>query len=447
MNRVFLCALLCVGLGVTVVSVLAQTPAPGAAPGATAAAPAATVVKPTSDWPCWRGPYHNGITASTQKWSATWPAEGPKKLWTTKIGIGYSSPVVVGGKVFLGGFGVAKLGGKKDWDTLYCLNADTGEIVWQQALPNTGVNIGAATTPSVDGNVVYMVSNACGVGAYDVQTGKEIWTHDMGQDGVKATERRCWCTAPIVEGNVIVLNGGTSGIGLDKATGKVAWKSDPDVAPFMSSVPFDTNGQLLVLMVTGKNIVAVKPADGTVVFGSTRKEISWKVSGPDMFADPVVQGSDVEFCGAWLTLKDGKVVLNKEGDKKRNLDLGSTCQPILYNGCIYAPHAYKSFNSKLDEYGYRCRDWATGEIKWEQKGVCGQQILVDDKLVILGIDGTLVIAQATPEKYVELGRAPIFPGYKDGTRESHCLVAPAFADGRVYLRKDNTVVCVDLRQN
>ena len=444
MSRIALSVSLLVCTALAAGSVAAQNPAP---PPVAPATPGGTVVKPTADWPCWRGPYHNGMTASTQKWSATWPAEGPKKLWTIKIGQGYSSPVVVGGKVFIGGFGVAKLGGKKDWDTLYCLNAETGEIVWQQPLPNTGVNTGTATTPSVDGNVVYMVSNACGVGAYDVQTGKEIWTHDLGEDGVKAIERRCWSGAPIVEGNLVILNGGTSGIALDKATGKVVWKSDPDTAPFMSSVPFDIDGQRLVLMMTGKNIVAVKPADGSVVFGSTRKEVSWKVSTPDMFADPVVLAGDVELSGAWLTLKDGKVVLNKEGDRKRNLDLGSTCQPILYNGCIYAPHAYKSFNSKLEEYGYRCRDWATGDIKWEQKGVCGQQILADDRLVILGIDGTLVIVQATPEKYTELARTPIFPGYKDGARETHCLVAPAFADGRVYLRKGDTVVCVDLRQN
>ena len=135
------------------------------------------------------------------------------------------------------------------------------------------------------------------------------------------------------------------------------------------------------------------------------------------------------------------------GSGKRNLDLGSIGQPIVYQGCIYAPHPYKAFNSKLSEYGYRCRDWATGEIKWEQKGICGQQILVDDKLVILGIDGTLVIAQANPEKYVELARASIFTGYKDGQRdENQCLVAPAFANGRLYLRQNDTITCLDLRE-
>lgn len=410
-----------------------------------------TKVKPvlTADWPCWRGPYHNGRTASTRRWTTRWPAEGPKKLWTTKIGQGYSSPVVSGDRVFIGGWGDPRKGGKRDWDTLYCLSADTGEILWQTPFPNTAKNIGTAATPTVEGSVVYAVSNACAVAAFDVQTGKEIWRRDLSQEGVKPIQRRCWSAAPLVEGDLLILNGGTSGIALEKATGKVAWKSDPDVVPYVSPVPIDVDGQHLVLMMTGKNVVAVKPADGSVVFGSTRKEISWKITIDNLFGDPVVRGGDVELSGIWLKLKDGKVVWDRKGDRKRNYNIASTCQPILYHGCIYGSHMIENKGSltKLQQFSTRCRDWATGEVKWEQVGLCGQQIMVDDKLLILGIDGSLVVVQATPEKYTELARTSVFPGYKDGDQMTHCLVAPAFADGRVYLRKGDTVVCLDLRRD
>ncbi len=408
-----------------------------------AAAPGSTV-----DWPCWRGPDHNGSIVSQRKWVATWPAEGPKRLWTAKIGKGYSSPVIGGDHVLIGAFGDPKAINRKekDWDTLYCLNATTGEIVWQTPMAIDGKTVLTAGTPLVDGNVVYMVSNAGQVGAFDVATGKELWACDMTQAGVKIIERRCWSSAPLLEGNLLILNGGTTGIAIDKTDGKVAWKSEPDTAPYMSPVPIDIDGQHLVFLVTGTKLVAVKPADGTVIFSANRKEVSYKVSSPDLWADPIVRGSEVEFSSVLLNFKDGKIAM-PAGGGKRNLDLGSIGQPIAYKGCIYAPHPYKAFNSKLEEYGYRCRDWATGEIKWEQKGICGQQILVDDKLVILGIDGTLVIAQANPEKYVELARASIFTGYKDGQRdENQCLVAPAFANGRLYLRQNDTITCLDLRE-
>jgi len=137
-------------------------------------------VKPASSWPGWRGPYRNGITATTQKWSVNWPEAGPKKIWTTRIGDGYSCAVVVGNRVLFGGWGVVN--GKKNCDSLYCLNADTGEILWQRGLLGKTSGWQTASTPIVDGNVVYMISDMCGVGAYEVETGKEVWTHDMGQE-------------------------------------------------------------------------------------------------------------------------------------------------------------------------------------------------------------------------------------------------------------------------
>src|SRR5438552_8350589 len=52
-----------------------------------------------NDWPCWRGPDHNGI--STEKaWSSSWPGDGPKHLWKASVGTGFSSVSVVKGRLF-----------------------------------------------------------------------------------------------------------------------------------------------------------------------------------------------------------------------------------------------------------------------------------------------------------------------------------------------------------
>jgi len=228
---------------------------------------------------------------------------------------------------------------------------------------------------------------------------------------------------------------------LDKTTGKVVWKSDPDVSAYVSPVAIDVDGQHLILMVTGTNIVAVKPADGSTVFSAARKSI--KATEHELFADPIVVGNDIEFSGIWMTLKDGNVV---HGNKTRNYTPGTACQPILLDGCIYGPNAYNGPTGKVSDYGYRCRDWASGEIKWEQKGIVGQQILVDDKLVMLSIDGKLIVLKASSDKYEELARAQIFSGYKEGVKDTHCLTAPTFVDGKLYLRKGDSAMCLDLRE-
>ena len=64
------------------------------------AAGATQPVPPTNgDWPGYRGPHRNGI--STEKgWQSQWPAEGPKRLWSAQVGLGYSAVSVADGKAF-----------------------------------------------------------------------------------------------------------------------------------------------------------------------------------------------------------------------------------------------------------------------------------------------------------------------------------------------------------
>jgi outer membrane protein assembly factor BamB len=371
-------------VGLVAATVPAAAPAPSAAP--------AGAVKPTPDWPCWRGPYHNGITASPRKWATAWPAEGPKKLWTAKIGPGYSSMAVASGRVFAGGWGDPKVVGKPKWDSLFCVDAETGKVLWTAALPTTGENknIGTAPTPAVGGDVVVAISNSGGVAAFDVKSGQPLWTREMEKDFKSKAPGYCWAASPMVLGDVVIIGGGAHGIGLDRKTGKTLWQSDPSTAACISPVPCEIDGEAAVVLLTGAEMSAVRPADGSVIYGSPLKEISWKVRMP-LYADPIVSGRQIELGGIWLTLDGGKV-------------------------------------------------------KWDKPGVAGHPIIVDDVLLVFGIDGTLTLARTGPDQFQELARAVIFPGYKDGEQASHTVTAPAFADGRVYLRKVDTITCIDLRE-
>src|SRR5947208_7121904 len=54
-----------------------------------------------ADWPQWRGPQRNGISPETGLLKE-WPAAGPKLLWQLKdIGYGFSTPAVVGSRLYL----------------------------------------------------------------------------------------------------------------------------------------------------------------------------------------------------------------------------------------------------------------------------------------------------------------------------------------------------------
>ncbi|MHC4160156.1 MAG: outer membrane protein assembly factor BamB family protein, partial [Planctomycetota bacterium] len=80
-----------------------------------------------ADWPHWRGPNYNGISEETG-WNATWGKDGPKQLWKASVGTGFSSISVSKGQVYT-------IGNTGDKDTVYCLDANTGKILWKHSYP------------------------------------------------------------------------------------------------------------------------------------------------------------------------------------------------------------------------------------------------------------------------------------------------------------------------
>ena len=81
---------------------------------------------PAADWPQWRGPQRNGISAETGL-LAEWPKEGPRLVWQVKdIGSGYSTPSVVGDRLYL----LSNQG--LDNEFVQALDAKDGKQVWSQ---------------------------------------------------------------------------------------------------------------------------------------------------------------------------------------------------------------------------------------------------------------------------------------------------------------------------
>src|ERR1035441_6564430 len=97
------------------------------------------------DWYRWRGPDLNGISKETG-WNAQWPAEGPKQLWKAAVGTGFASFSVSQGRVYT-------MGNANNTDTIFCLDAGTGKVLWQHSYPcpldAKNFEGGPCATPSV----------------------------------------------------------------------------------------------------------------------------------------------------------------------------------------------------------------------------------------------------------------------------------------------------------
>ncbi len=277
-----------------------------------------------ADWPNWRGPDHNGV--STEKgWLTAWPKAGPKRLWTTEVGPGHAGVAVRAGKVYI-------MGRHGDRDVVSCFNADTGATVWKHsyAAAESSYGRGPRATPAVDGKAVYTVSADGQVFCLDVVSGRVIWRKNLPKELDLPMPVQNFATAPILEGEVLLLNMGASGLALDKKTGRVIWKSAGD-SSYSSPVPFNLAGKRCVALFAASKLAVVDLAGGRII-----ASYEWKTLQNANCADPVIVG-DAIFVSSGYGV--GCALIGVSGDRAAPLwKRGFECHyatPVLVGDCLY----------------------------------------------------------------------------------------------------------------
>ena len=215
-----------------------------------------------NDWPHWRGPDANGISKETG-WSAKWPAEGPKRLWTAKVGIGFASFAVSNGRVFTSG-------NTDNTDTVFCFDANTGAELWKHSyaekLDAKYYEGGPSATPTVDGDRVYTLSKRGLLHCLDAAKGTVIWSKDLVKELKVKLPTWGFAGSAFIQGDRLLLNVGRSGTMLDKNTGKVIWSSAREETGYSTPVTFNWRGELCATLAGKKDIVTLRVKDGKEVW-------------------------------------------------------------------------------------------------------------------------------------------------------------------------------------
>ena len=182
-----------------------------------------------ADWPMFRGPEVNGISRESG-WSPAWPKDGPPVKWRAKVGLGFSTVVISGGKLIATGHD----GRAKGKDTVWCLDAATGQELWKHTyaapLGNKYFEGGTTGTPTIDGGRVYHLAREGDFFCFELATGKILYQRQLAKElGVEVPE---WgfASSPLVQGDLLILNVGSHGTALDKATGKTVWQNGKGTA-------------------------------------------------------------------------------------------------------------------------------------------------------------------------------------------------------------------------
>jgi len=376
----------------------------------------------SADWPQWRGPQRNGISAE-KGWNYKWGAGGPRKVWTARVGEGFASTAVVGGKVFT-------VGNDNNRDTVWCLDAATGRPVWQYAYPcgpGGGGYSGPRATPTVEGSNVYTLSNDGRAFCLNGANGKLVWMRDLKRDTRADEPTWGFAGSPLILGNLVYYNVGSAGAAVDKYSGKVAWSSGGSGAGYSSPTLFDAGGRPGVSFFVAAGLVGVDPATGKRIWlheWNTANDVN--AADPIFFADSAFISANYNHGCSLIRIAGGRPSTLWENRNMRN----------HFNMCVLAAGSF--FGN--DENTLKCIDVRTGGAKWSSRGIGkGGLILSDGKLIVLSERGELIVASATPDRYTELARAQVMSG---GTSWTH----PVLANGYIYCRShEGELVCLDVR--
>jgi outer membrane protein assembly factor BamB len=400
----------------------------------------ATFALQAADWPQWLGPKRDGgTTEKVEPWK-----EQPKELWRARVGVGFSTPVVVDGRVFVH----ARINGK-DREELISFDARSGKVLWREAYnraPYSSVlNTGPQATPTVAGNRIYTFGITGVLCCFDAEKGKLLWQVDTFKKLQAQLPRFGVCCSPLVIGNrvLVAVNGkGSSVAAFDTDTGELQWQGLDEPASTSSPVLFATKGKLGALpdavFMTTLRVIGLNPLDGSVTW---EYPLPFQPSGTT--PTPVVSGDTI----VTSTMTNGSTAIRITGGEKTTAEKlwqAKSISGYFSSGTAVGKDRLFLVTNQLKPVPRAdlvCLDAASGKEIWRKDGVgyfhFGVIRTGNDKLVILDDAGNLKLLAAMAKEYSELCTAKIC----DGT-----LVTPAISDGLLYARDSEQIICVQLGQ-
>ena len=395
-----------------------------------------------ADWPQWRGPQRDGLSAETGLLKK-WPAGGPKLLWQQKdIGEGYSTPAVVGDRIYLMGNR-----GTED-EFVACLAVGDGRELWSTRVGEVGENRGpqypgARSTPTVDGELLYALGSDGDLVCLETASGKLRWQKNLREDFGGQPGNWAYAESPLVDGEIVLCTPGgkeATLVALDKKSGDTIWKTaidQGDQAAYASAAIARLDGKKEYVQFLQKGVVGVDAQTGKFLwrYERTAQGSPANIPSPVVLDDLIYTSTGRGGAGLVKLSADGKGVKAEQVYYQGKLPT-SIGGAVVVDGLLYGTTGQ----------GLVCADFATGEIKWQDRSIGAAALCyADGRLYLHGENGEAALVLATPEKYQELGRFTP-PDQPDRSGRTKAWAYPVVSNGRLYLRDQGFLWSYDVRQ-
>jgi outer membrane protein assembly factor BamB len=416
-----------------------------------------------ADWPQFQGPTRDSHSPETGLLKQ-WPDLGPELVWTYRqTGLGYSSPAVSNGKLFISG-------AQGEQEQLQCIDLAIGKLLWQVPVGpkfdfqgNTW-GVGPRATASVAEGRVFALGGGGNLICVEESSGKLLWQKHMMKDlggqvnpigggpGSKPDEEKIgwgYSWSPLVDGQKLICfpGGGQGAVAAVKvADGSVIWRSTglTAMASYASPIVAQQDGQRQYVVIHNSGLAAVSSDDGRLLW-------SWEKEYPDVVIPTPIAVQDHIYASAGnnpstvALLKVSKSANDFKVEQLYKSKAVRVMKNLVGGSVIVGDHAY----GYSDKVGWVCQKVMTGDQAWAARSPlkAGSVIAADGMLYCYDEDNAEVaLVEANPEKFVlkskfKLPESTAFkaPGGRNWT-------PPVISDGRLLIRDQELLFCFKIKQ-
>lgn len=382
------------------------------------------------DWPQFRGIYRNGRGTSETDLIEKWPEGGPPELWSFEgLGIGFASVSVVDGTIYTTGM----IDGK---GYLFAIDGN-GKQKWKiEYGPEwTGSHPGTRTTPTVDGDRLYIMSGRGRIACFKRENGDLVWKVDTLEKFRGKNIKWGIAESPLIDGDkVFCTPGGKDAtiVALNKHTGRTIWttKGLSNLSAYCSPI---LSGKFLFTMVQ-KLIVCIDSDNGKVL---------WTI--PHETRNDIAAVTPLRFCGGRVYFTShgtGGTMIRAALDGSGYTQLWSNkALDCLHGGVLWVtrPRPYL-FGSDRDG-NWLCLNISTGDVIFKEKilDAKGSIAWADGMLYCYSEKGTLGLIKPTMDGMELVSSFRITKG--SGEHWAH----PVICNGRLYIRHGDVLMAFDVK--
>jgi outer membrane protein assembly factor BamB len=385
----------------------------------------------SAQWPQWRGPQRDG-TVAAENVPAAWPAK-PTLKWTQRVGEGYSTPVVSGGRIFVHS--------RQDpEEVVTALDLTSGTPAWSATYQSAfnknkyanNMSKGPFSTPLVANGIVYTLGTSAVLSAFDEKTGALKWRKDWSKEIDTSKMFTGTAMSPILDSGLLIVHIGDDDAGafraLDPATGAEKWTLPGHGPGYASPIVTTAGGVRHIVTMTDKAVVGVGVADGKQV---------WQIPFPDEWNEnivtPVMAGDVLVVSGTRKGTFGYQIAKSGAGLSATQLWHNNDVPMYMSSPVADGNHLYGFSNRRKGQLF--CLEARSGKVLWTTEGRAGGNAALEKAgphLVVLNTEGDLIVVRRTPEKYEEVHR------YK--VADSQTWAQPVILKNGVVIRNADSVM-------